>query len=355
MIPKELIYKVNNTEMSITLTTGSIIQLIGSNSYDRALVGTNCRGIVFSEFSRSDPNSFKYTLPILQANNGFCILQSTPFGKNTFYDLYNTAHHYPKDWFLQKLTLDDTRHVDRADIDQQVMQGVVSEQFVQQEWYTSFDTGAEGSYYAQIINKLYLENKIGDFDYIPTLPVYTAWDLGYSDSTSIVFFQLVNDVVHIIDYYENNKQSLEYYCKHVLTREYYYGGHIAPHDIAVHEFGSGLTRMEIASSLGLRFTQATKVPIIDGIEAVRALLPLCRFNEKRTLKLIRHLENYHQEFDSARGVFKLKPVHDLSSHGADAFRMLAVTYKRFKTNSSALEIEERYQRMRGQQGRGWPF
>lgn len=346
MIPKELVYKINNTEMSITLTTGSIIQLIGSNNYNKALVGSNCRGVVFSEFGRSDPNAFRYVSPILQANGGFCVLQSTPFGKNMLYELSIIAKEYKDNWFCQHITLDDTRHVDYSLIEQQLEQGEISQDFVAQEWFTKFEVGAEGSYYAHYINKLYLNEYIGDFAYIPSQLVLTAWDIGYRDSVAIIFFQIIDGTLRIIDFYENNKQGLEHYVKNVLNREYTYKAHVAPHDIKVHEFGSGLTRLEIAHHMGIDFSVAPSVSRVDGIEAVRATLPRCRFNSKTTSRLIKHLENYRQEYDHVNNVYKMTPLHDNHSHAADAMRYAATSYKAFETGDTAQSIEERFLRAR---------
>ena len=50
-IPKELIKSTNGTELKIELINGSIIQLIGADEFKKGGVGTNCIGVVFSEFS----------------------------------------------------------------------------------------------------------------------------------------------------------------------------------------------------------------------------------------------------------------------------------------------------------------
>ena len=99
--------------------------------------------------------------------------------------------------------------------------------------------------------------------------VHTAWDLGVRDSTTIIFFQVIGQTVRIIDCYENNKEGLEHYVKLLESKPYTYGKHIAPHDIAVREFGTGMTRIDKARQLGINFTLATNIGIEDGIEAVR--------------------------------------------------------------------------------------
>ena len=106
-----------------------------------------------------------------------------------------------------------------------------------------------------------------------------------------------------------------------------YGKHYAPHDIKVRELGTGKSRLETARGLGLKFTTVKKLSIIDGIEAVRNILNRCWFSKGTCYAGIEALKGYHKEFDSSRGVFRKTPVHDKNSHGADAFRTLAVGLK----------------------------
>jgi hypothetical protein len=73
-----------------------------------------------------------------------------------------------------------------------------------------------------------------------------------------------------------------------------------------------------------------KVPlhkVDDGINAVRQLLGLCQFDTGPCAEGIKALKNYRKDWDDERGVWKDKPRHDSASHGADAFRALAMTYK----------------------------
>ena len=64
-----------------------------------------------------------------------------------------------------------------------------------------------------------------------------------------------------------------------------------------------------------------------GINAVRAVLPKCRFDKDTCKQGIRALENYHKEYDDVKKVFNNIPCHDWSSHYSDSFRGFAVSYK----------------------------
>ena len=311
-IPRQLVDSMNSQEMKVVLTNGSIIQIIGSDSPDR-IVGTNPCGVVFSEYALQNPRIYALMAPILAANRGWAIFNSTPRGKNHFWDLFQLAANSPE-WWAYKIGLDETKHIDPKEIDREIEEGLMSPDLVQQEFYCSFLAGVEGSYYCKYVDKMRLNNQLGVVPWEPAFPVHTAWDIGVRDSTTIIFFQTIGQTVRIIDSYEKNKEGLEHYVKHVLSKDYTYGKHIAPHDIAVQEFGSGVTRIEKAKQLGIRFTVASKISIMDGIETVRSTLGKMWIDEEKCKVLIRALENYRQEYDSKRQVYKEQPLHDRHSH-----------------------------------------
>ncbi len=347
-IPSPLLKSINSSELKVTLINGSIIQIIGSDSYDTALVGTNPRMVVFSEFALADPEAYKFVRPILNANGGTVIIISTPRGKNALWDLYNFAKDSPE-WFCQKLSLNDTNHIPLYRIEQDIEEGLVSPDLVQQEYYCSFECGAEGSYYSKYIEDLRLKGQIGKVLWQPQYLVSTAWDLGTADSTCIIWFQRIGSNIHIIDCYEKNKEGLAHYVDVIKSKPYRYDHHWAPHDIGVLEFGSGFTRLEMARELGLKFETKTgdkgissalpNMSIMDGIETVRTKLPLMFFDEEKCKPLIKALENYRQEWDEKRKVYRGKPLHDQYSHFSDAMRYLVLSLS--KNKDALITPEER--------------
>lgn len=342
-IPKDLVVSTNTQEMKIKLTNGSLIQLVGSDNID-GLVGTNPKGIVFSEYAMQSPEAYKFLSPILAANNGWALFASTPRGKGYFWELYQLALKSP-DWYCNLLTVEDTNHIPLSVIERERKEGILSEDMIQQEYYCSFSCGVSGSYYIKYIDKLRINGHIGNVEWQNAFPVHTAWDLGVRDSTAIIFFQHIGTSLHIIDYYEKAKEGLEHYAEYLQSKPYIFGKHIAPHDIRVREFGSGITRIEKARQLGINFTMSNQVSIEDGIEAVRSTLNRCYFDERNCLHLIKSLEKYRQEFDSKRKTYKHRPLHDSSSHAADAFRYLCVSLPKITDRQSTPEeLEQRYQR-----------
>lgn len=340
-IPREIVQSTNSQELKISLTNGSIIQIVGSNNYD-SIMGTNPRGVIFSEYALQDPMAYRYIRPILTANDGWALFLSTPRGKNHLWDLYKIALE-SDNWFCLKLTLDDTKHVSKEDIEEERNEGIMSEDLIQQEYYTSFEMGVEGAYYAKYIDRMRVAGQIGNVPWENSFPVHTAWDIGVRDSTTILFFQQIGMTIRIIDVYEKAKEGLEHYANVLQSKPYKYGKHIAPHDIAVQEWGSGLRRIDKARHLGIKFILTPSgLSIDDGIEAVRSNLPKIWIDSNKCSTFIKSIENYRQEFDIKKRVYKGTPLHDWSSHFADALRYLCISLPKVQDGLTAELKEKRY-------------
>jgi phage terminase large subunit len=339
-VPDALVDSMNSQEMKIRFKNGSLLQLVGSDNYD-SLMGTNPQGVVFSEYALQDPRAYQYIRPILTANFGWAVFISTPRGKNHLWELFQIAITNP-DWFTLKLTVEDTKHIPLSEIDKERAEGIMSEDLIQQEYYTSFTMGVEGAFYSKYIDKMKVEGRIGRVPWNSGYKVHTAWDLGVADATAIIMFQCIGQSVNIIDCYENNKEGLEHYIKYLESKPYQYGKHIAPHDIEVKEFGTGMTRLEKARQLGIKFIVAPKLSISDGIEAVRTTFSKIWIDDSYCIKLIKSLENYRQEYDVKNKIYKTNPLHNWTSHMSDAMRYLAVSLHKVRDGLSPEKLDELY-------------
>jgi hypothetical protein len=315
--------------MFIETINGSIFQIIGTDNID-SVVGTNPVGCVFSEYSLQDPRAWDYTRPILAENGGFAIFNYTPRGKNHGFYLLQYAKNDPK-WFTNVLTVDDTKAIPQEVLDQErkeILAKDGNDALFMQEYYCSFDVPIQGSYYGTQLMQAEQEKRITTIPIDSAIPVHTFWDLGVGDSTAIWFMQHVRNEMRFIDYYETNGEGLQHYIKVLQDKGYIYGDHYAPHDIEVRELGTGKSRKETAQSLGINFRVAPNLPLDDGISAVRSILSQCWFDEIRCEKGLSTLRSYHKEFDDKNETYKDRPTHDWSSHGADAFRYFAVSYRK---------------------------
>jgi phage terminase large subunit len=331
--PDEFVAQKNQQEMKIRFKNGSLIQLVGSDNID-SLMGTNPKIVVFSEYALQDPSAWDFIRPILRVNKGYAIFISTPRGKNHFYDMYRLMAPN-REWFVQKLTIDDTDVLTSEDIDKERAEGM-SEELIQQEYYCSFDRGIEGSIYGKLVQKMYLEERIAStIMYDPYKLVHTAWDLGWDDCTAIIFFQLHGDIVKIIDVEEHSLKRFIDYKEILDNKKYKYGTHLFPHDVeSIDGLSTGCTRKEILETLGIQVTTVPKALIPDGIESVRALMSSRLFINSNNKTLIKCLEQYHYDWDEKRKVYSNKPVHDFSSHLCDALRYLAQGLRFIESASS---------------------
>ena len=348
-IPKELIARTRDDMMLIELKNGSMIKVIGTDNAD-SIVGPNPVGCIFSEFSLQNPSAWNLVRPILNANNGWAIFVYTPRGRNHGFDMYkNAVEMMKKDdtkWFAQLLTKDDTSKILIGDdgkpltdpqtgelvwgpivTDQMIADDIatgMSEELARQEYYCDFNAALQGAYYSKELTLLDKEERRTKVPYNPNYKVHTAWDLGLDDAMSIWFFQLIHDVPKIIDYKEWTNTSLKDVITEIKTYPFVYGTHLGPHDITQRELSTKESRYSYAKRMGVRFYPVPKLGVADGIEAARRVLAMSYFDEEKCAYGLDCLTNYTKKWDDQRKVYLNKPDHNWASHGADAFRYLAV-------------------------------
>jgi len=184
----------------------------------------------------------------------------------------------------------------------------------------------DGSYYGTAYRNHVLHNGRHSANlYDENLPVHVAMDLGVNDMFVLVYFQVWRDEWRIVDEYVNSGEGLEFYVKHMQDSPYSIGTVVCPHDIRVTELGTGKSRLARLRELGVTNIRVLpRLPIIDGIERVRAMIPGMHMDEKCSY-LHGCMQNYSKEWDEKNNTWKAKPVHDNWSHGADAMRYVALS------------------------------
>lgn len=188
-IPKALIKGTNGTELKVELVNGSIIQLIAADEFSKSGVGTNPQGVVFSEYSITDPGAWKFVSPILAANGGWAIFNFTPRGMNHAHTLLQQAKENEK-WFTQVLTVDDTKVFTPEALEEERRNH--PQDFFEQEYYCKFIEGA-GAFFKRVN-----EAKIEEIDKVDPIHRYQMGvDLGkYQDFTVITIIDLHTFQVH---------------------------------------------------------------------------------------------------------------------------------------------------------------
>lgn len=342
-IPEAIIDgQANSSEMKIRLKNGSLIQVLGADNVD-SLVGTNPIGVVFSEYSLQDPKAWQLIRPILAENGGWAIFNFTPRGANHAKELLDMARFNPS-WYVSVLTVKDTLAVSLHDIEEERKAGM-SEDFIQQEFFCSFTLGVEGSYYSHYMQAARDSERIGRVIHDEGKQVNTVWDIGFGDSTAIIFYQIHGNDIHIIDYYEQSGEGLSHYANVLKSKPYIYDSHYAPHDMANGDFKTGLSGVAVAAHLGIRFSvlPTLKISIEEGIEAARGIFPRVFIDQEKCGQLIKCLDNYRKQYDEINGVYKTRPLHNWASHGADAFRYLAISIKRSVDSAKLAVNNDQYE------------
>lgn len=327
-IPPEVRKRTDNGEMLIETVNGSLFQVIGTDNID-SIVGTNPVGCVFSEYALQNPVAWDYIRPILAENGGWAIFNYTPRGENHGKELFEFAQSDPY-WYAEVLTVEDTGVIPQEVLDQErreIIDKNGDDSLYLQEYMCSFEVPIQGAYYGKLLRQATEDGRVTSVPYDPYTQVDTYWDLGVGDSTAIWFIQTVGKEIHVIDYYETSGEGLQHYIKYLQEKPYVYGRHVAPHDIEVRELSSGKSRKETALNLGIVFDVAPRLPIDDGINSVRSILPRCWFDKENTKQGLNALKFYHKVYDDKNQTYKLRPEHDWSSHGADAFRIFGVSYQ----------------------------
>lgn len=316
--PRENIVGRSEADMKLKFRNGSVWQVVGSDNYDEALIGANPTGLVMSEYALQDPRAWDYLRPILAENGGWAVFAYTPRGRNHGYDLFRMAER-TEGWFAERLTMDKTGAITTDAIAAERAAGMPDE-LIEQEFHCSFEAALVGAVYGKPMADALRQGRIGRVPHDPLLPVDTWWDLGMADATAIWFVQHAGNEIRLIDYLEGSGAGIDHYVKALQAKPYVYRDHIAPADIRVRELGTGRSRYEHADSLGLRFRVLPNLPLADGINAVRGVLPRCRFDAQACERGIEALRQYQREWDGDRKCFAERPRHDWTSHAADAFR-----------------------------------
>jgi hypothetical protein len=168
----------------------------------------------------------------------------------------------------------------------------------------------------------------------PEVDVFAAFDIGFSDDTSIWWYQIVNGEIHVIDHFATNGENISFYATKLSEKGYNYnkfGGKPfiwLPHDARAKTLAAaGKSVQQQFLELGYASRIVPTLSIQDGIQATRMTLPKCWFDRENCKDGLNSLSLYRREFDEGRKVFREHPLHDWTSHDADAFRMLSVAWR----------------------------
>lgn len=198
-------------------------------------------------------------------------------------------------------------------------------QAYQQVWEGICRQTVDGAIFAQELAKAEMEDRIGKVPYDPTKPVHAVCDLGWADATAWWFLQFIGMETRLIRYFEDTQRTMTSYLAQLQTYGYVYDTIWLPHDAQNKTLAAaGRSIEEIVRSSGYKTRILERVPVVDSINAARTIFPNCYFDREHCADGLNCLRHYRYEVDADTGQFSKTPLHDHYSHGADAFRYIAL-------------------------------
>lgn len=339
----------NEAELTLKYPNGSKIFLAGSENVD-ALRGIPLWGGGQDESSQQPSNLFTEVISKCLADHlGYWIWSGTPRGKNQFYRTYQVALQNPNEYTVVFKTIDNSlseevgltiQNLGKAleDDKRLVALGEMTQEEFDQEWYCSFEASIKGAYYSKQISEARKAGRIKLVPYDPVLLVHTVWDLGVGKNLAIGFYQKIGREVHMIDYWQGDeKDGIPQAVKSIREKPFIYGKHFAPHDVRAVEQGTGKTKLETASKLGIDFDVVRDIGVDNGINAGRLMFSRLWINESTCSYWLDAISQYRQEWDEKRGMFIEKPYHDWTSHPADIHRYASIVEDQMSNDTPVVQ------------------
>lgn len=309
-------------ELQVILPNRGSIRLYGGALSAERIRGIYLDGVVCDEYPLLSPTAFTSILrPALGDYSGFAIISGTPAGEDHFHALKLRAEEDPA-WDVFEIPITATGTIALSTEEVKTMQHDMAPDEFAREMLCSFEAPVEGAYYSEALNALQNQGRIAAVSPDLNTNVFTGWDLGMSDFQCIWLGQMAGREIHWIDYIENRGQKLSYYADELARRAknqgFSYRAHLLPHDVEVRELATGHSRRQELNEL----LDAPVIPVPqhapeDGIVAVRGVLGVSWFDERKTRRGLARLRAYRRNKNG-------QPMHDDASHGADAFRTASV-------------------------------
>lgn len=321
-----LMSDANVAELHVTLRNGARIRLHGADNPDR-LRGGYLDGCVLDEFADMRPSVLGQVIrPMLADRGGWLTAIGTPKGRNDFWRLWDTAQTDAR-WFSAMLRASETGLIDPKEL-RDAAADMTPEEYAQ-EFECSFEAAIIGAYYGKEIAQLERDGRVMQFEREKDVPLYTAWDLGISDSGMMALwvFQVVSGQIRVLDCYFNSGYGLEHYVR--WLNDHGYAGQdvtdYVPHDAKVRELGTGKSRVEVlVERFHRKIALTPNMSVADGINAVKLELKRMWFNKGPTDEGLEALRQYRTDWDERKKVFSETPRRDWTTDIADAGRYMAV-------------------------------
>lgn len=339
--------KPSESELTVTLAHNkATIELYGADGPNaEAIRGNYFDGVIIDEFGDMAPSVWpKIILPTLSDRQGWAVFIGTFKGKNHFYKMARNyqgldlpanidAEKFARDRFFMLLRADTSGIISPEEL--ALIQSEVDDEDFRQEYLCDPTAAMKGTYYAAMISKLEGLGQIysAQAEYDPDQEVECVFDIGRTDGTACWFWQKRPGGVAVIDFFEMQGKGVDDAFLELNggadgaghRARYKYRKIWLPHDAKAHTFASRRSTIEqFLDEYGPAVCSIVpKLDLVDGISAVRKVLPMCYFSAK-TADGVEGLRAYQREWDEEKKVFSNNPLHNWASHPSDSFRYLSV-------------------------------
>jgi len=201
----------------------------------------------------------------------------------------------------------------------------------------------EGAVYADELRAAYAKDQVGKVEYNPTVGVHLILDIGWRDATAMWFVQRVARETLFIDYYEATQTTIEEDMREAQSRGYFLDTVWLPHDAFMKTKGAaGVTIAQRVQRLGLAVRKIPSIKVSAGINLARTVFPSAFFDEEKCSDGLQALRHYRYDLveDPVKKVFTKEPVHDWTSHAADAFRYTAIALQQPHSRRTRARAED---------------
>ena len=309
--------KDNAKDRVIELSNGSTIRLGSVNQID-SVVGRSYDFVLFDEAALADGEAaFNVAIrPTLDKPGSKALFISTPRGRNNWFSkFFNRGFNndYPE-WVSIKATWQDNPRAVESDIEE--ARRTMSAAEFAQEYEADFNI-----FEGQVWNFNYEKcvQDLSDFD-TRGMDIIAGLDVGFKDPTAFVVIAYDEDKYYVIEEYyaaeRTTEEHADYLRKIIDEREV---------DYCFIDSAAQQTRFDLAQNYDITTTNAKK-SVLDGIGMVASLVD----NDKLIVhqsctETLRSLDQYR--WDPNPNLIREKPVHDSSSHMADALRYALYSFE----------------------------
>jgi len=193
----------------------------------------------------------------------------------------------------------------------------------QTTWEGKCRPAVEGAIYAGEIADALDKYRVCNVPYDPGLKVHVIFDLGWNDSTAIILAQRHLSEIRIIEYIEDSHRTIDWFSAELMNKRLNWGKLWIPHDGKHKNLQTGKSIEDVLRALGWNVGIVPNQSVEIGIKVTRQAFPRVYFDKIKAAPLLQRLKRYRRNVPVTTNE-PTSPLHDENSHGADAFRYMAL-------------------------------